>query len=146
MPTRNFALIIGIAFLAAGILGFVPGITRPAHDAAHLSVDAGYGYLVGLFPVNVLHNLVHLVIGIWGIAASRRYLAARAFCRSLAVIYGVFAVMGLIPALSTTFGLVPLFGHDIWLHAITALAAAYFGFVRHEVPRGTVSTERPVMP
>ena len=36
--------------------------------------------------------------------------------------------MGLIPVLNTTFGLVPLFGHDVWLHAGTAALAAYFGF------------------
>jgi hypothetical protein len=47
---------------------------------------------------------------------------------SLAVIFGVLTVMGLIPGLNTVFGLIPLFGHDIWLHALTAIAAAYFGF------------------
>ena len=38
--------------------------------------------------------------------------------------YGLFTVMGLIPGLNTTFGLVPLYGHDVWLHALTAAAAA----------------------
>jgi hypothetical protein len=36
--------------------------------------------------------------------------------------------MGLIPGLSTLFGLVPLFGHDVWLHALTAIIAAWFGY------------------
>jgi Domain of unknown function (DUF4383) len=36
--------------------------------------------------------------------------------------------MGLIPVLNTTFGFIPLFGHDIWLHALIAIGAAYFGF------------------
>jgi hypothetical protein len=36
--------------------------------------------------------------------------------------------MGLIPALSTMFGLMPIFGHTVWLHAATAAAAAYFGY------------------
>jgi len=31
--------------------------------------------------------------------------------------------------LRTTFGLVPLYGHDVWLHAVLAAVAAYFGFV-----------------
>ena len=39
--------------------------------------------------------------------------------------------MGFIPALRlhTTFGLVPLYGNDIWLHAVLAIVAGYFGFV-----------------
>ena len=36
--------------------------------------------------------------------------------------------MGLIPGLNTTFGLIPIFGNDVWLHALTALIAAYFGW------------------
>lgn len=43
-------------------------------------------------------------------------------------------VMGFIPVLNTTFGLIPLYGHDIGLHALIAIVAAYFGFraVDHE--------------
>jgi hypothetical protein len=38
--------------------------------------------------------------------------------------------MGLISAanLHTMFGLTPLFSHDVWLHAVTAVIAAYFGW------------------
>ena len=48
--------------------------------------------------------------------------------RAVAVIYALLAVMGLIPGLNTTFGLVPIYGHDVWLHALLAIVAAYFGF------------------
>jgi hypothetical protein len=81
-----------------------------------------------LFPVNWLHNFVHLGIGFWGWTASRSTGSARKFARGLAFLYGGLAVMGLIPVLNTTFGLVPIFGHDVWLHAGTAAIAAYFGF------------------
>ena len=36
--------------------------------------------------------------------------------------------MGLIPGLNTVFGLIPLHGHDVWLHLILAAAAGYFGW------------------
>lgn len=93
-------------------------------------MGAGYGYLMGLFPVNVLHNIVHLVIGIWGILAYRSFGASRLFSRALAIIYLLLAVMGLIPTLNmnTTFGLVPIFGLDVGLHLVTALIAAFFGW------------------
>jgi len=48
--------------------------------------------------------------------------------KQLAAVSAVFALMGLIPGLKTAFGLAPLYGHDVWLHALTAIAAAYFGF------------------
>ena len=39
-------------------------------------------------------------------------------------VYAVLAVMGLVPALNTVFGFIPIHGHDVWLHAVIALAAA----------------------
>jgi len=130
---RNFALVVGIAYLAIGLLGFFPAMrTAPPPAAPPLGVDAGYGYLLGLFPVNVLHNIVHLAIGLWGVLAYRSAGGAVGFARALAVIYGLLAIMGLIPGLNTTLGLVPIFGHDIWLHALTAVVAAYFGFKRRD--------------
>jgi hypothetical protein len=38
-------------------------------------------------------------------------------------------VLGLIPATQTTFGLIPIWGNDVWFHALLAAGAAYFGFV-----------------
>lgn len=126
---RMFALIAGIIYLLVGIMGFIPGLVS-APDAQHnLAVDANYGLLLGLFPINLVHNVIHLAIGLWGIASYSRTSAARGFSRSLAILYGLFTIMGLIPGLDTTFGLAPLFGHDVWLHGLTALAAAYFGWV-----------------
>ena len=140
MNTRTFTLLVGIAFLVAGALGFVPGLVYAPHAAApDLRVATGYGYLLGLFPVNVLHDIVHLVIGFAGVMASRALPAAIRFCCTLAIFYGALAVMGVLPPLQTTFGLIPIFGRDVWLHAVTAVAAAYFGFVVHSTP-GRVPT------
>jgi len=129
-------MVAGAVYLLVGVLGFVPAMKTPAHlGAPHLDVAQGYGYLLGLFPVNVLHNFVHLLIGFWGIAAFTSFNASRVFARWLAVIYGLLAIMGMVPVLNTTFGLIPIFGHDVWLHALTAAVSAYFGFaVRPGVP------------
>lgn len=130
MTVKSFAFVAGILYLAFGALGFVPAlVTPPPATAPDVGVTAFHGYLLGLFPINFMLNLVHLATGAWGIAASRAVGGARAFAKSLAVIYGALAVMGLIPGLNTMFGLVPIHGHDIWLHAGTALIAAYFGWV-----------------
>jgi hypothetical protein len=132
MTTRNFAMIMGIVFVAVGLLGFFPGVVSiPRAGAPDLAVDTGYGYLLGLFPINVLHNFVHMAVGIWGMMASRTLAGSLSFARGLAIFYGLLTIMGLIPGLNTTFGLIPIFGHDIWLHAVTAGVAAYFGFTGH---------------
>jgi len=129
MTSRNFARVIGIVFFAVGVLGFVAGLKSPPPLWAPLMVaDGEYGLLLGLFPVNWIHNLVHLIIGIAAWRASNTMSDARKFARGLAILYGGLAVMGLIPVLNSTFGLIPLFGHDVWLHAATAAIAAYFGF------------------
>lgn len=128
MRTRYFALILGVVFLAAGILGFVPGLVTAPEGQPGLLIEAGHGNLLGLFPVNVLHNLVHLLFGVWGVVVWRNFAASRVYSRSVAIIYAVLTVMGLIPGLQTVFGLVPVHGHDVWLHALIAIAAAYFGY------------------
>ena len=133
MDTRKFALVWGILFLIIFASGIVPGLLQPpAATDPHIAMDAMYGRALGLFPVNLLHDLVHLAFGIWGIAASRRLGSAKTYAKATAVIYAVFVIMGLVPALDTTFGLVPLFSHDVWLHIILAGGAAYFGFVHRD--------------
>lgn len=128
MRIRTFALILGLGFLAVGVLGFVPQLVTVPASQPPLVVETTHGLLFGLFPVNALHNIVHLVFGVWGIVVWRNLAASRVYSRSVAVIYAVLAVLGLIPATNTLFGLVPLHGNDIWLHAVLAIAAAYFGF------------------
>ena len=129
MTSRNFARVIGVVFVAVGVLGFVPGLKSPPPLwAPHLVAGGEYGLLLGLFPVNWILNLVHLIVGIAAWRASDTMSDARKFSRGLAILYGGLAVLGLIPALNSTFGLIPLFGHDVWLHAATAALAAYFGF------------------
>jgi hypothetical protein len=132
MRTTTFALVLGIIFLVVGAAGFIPGLVSPIQSDDHMAVQSGYGNLLGLFPVNWLHSLVHLLFGVWGVVAYRSLDGARVYARGVAVIYAVLAVAGLIPGLRTTFGLIPLFGHDIWLHAVIAAAAAYFGFAGPE--------------
>lgn len=126
---RTFALVFGIIYLLVGILGFVPGINQHSADLHPISVEMAHGRLFGLFPVNAMHNLVHILIGLWGILASRSIGGARLYAQALALIYGLLAILGLIPATDELFGLAPIYSHDIWLHAGSAIIAAYFGFV-----------------
>jgi hypothetical protein len=131
MTTRYFALTIGILYVFIGALGFFPGmVSAPLVDAPPVAADTGYGYILGLFPVNVLLNVAHLAIGIWALIAYRSLSQSITFAQRGAIVFGILAVMGVLPLTSTAFGLVPLFGHNVWLHALTAAAAAYVGYSR----------------
>jgi hypothetical protein len=144
---RTVALLFGVVFLLVGILGFVPGVNDVNHPGAHtgLSVNGpGTGYLLTLFHVNLLHNIVHILFGVLGLAAGRTLGGARGYLQFVAVAYGLLAILGLIPALNInhTFGLIPIEGNDVWLHALIALVAAIFGFAPRRT-EGVIVTDTP---
>lgn len=129
MSSATFSLIFGLAYLGAGVAGLLPVfLAPPPADAPETQFTLLYGYLFGLFPVNVAHSAVHMVIGLWGLAAAMGSASPVFYARSLAVFYGALAVMGLLPEFNTLFGLLPLHSHDVWLHGGTAAIAAYFGW------------------
>ena len=130
MSTRAFALVLGIVFLLVGASGFIPGMLHPVPAGAPpLTVPMGYGLVMGLLPVNVLHNLVHVLFGILGIVAYGGLFAPRVYAQIVAIAYGLLVILGLLPATNTLFGLVPIYGYDVWLHLVLGAAAAYFGFM-----------------
>ncbi len=129
MKTSTFALIVGIAYLGLGVLGLIPAaLVPPPAEAPSPQVSLLYGYLLGLFPVNILHTALNLAIGAWGISAARGGANPLTFSRLVAMLFGALAVLGMMPGLNTLFGWMPLHGHDVWLHAATAVLAAYFGW------------------
>ncbi len=141
MSTRYFALIFGIIYLLVGILGLIPGLIVPA-ALPGVAVPVLGGNLLGAFPVNIIHTLVHLILGIWGIVAYRSFTGSRAFGRAAGVILIVLFIFGLIPGLNVLFGLAPLYGADIWLHLVSGIIALYFGLTAR-VPADTVNPPNP---
>lgn len=127
---RTLALLFGIANLAACIGGFLPFTTRPIPPGSpELTMTAFYALFLGLYPINMLHNLIHLGLGIGGVAVYRSTEAARRYWVIVGVLLTILTVLGLIPATSTLGGFVPLYGHDVWLHAAEAVLAFYLGLV-----------------
>ena len=123
--SQKGAMVIGIGFLLVGIAGLL----IPNGLSMEASMETA-PRLLGLFPVNVLHSAVHIAFGSWGIVASRSHAGSRNFGRIGAVVYGLLVVLAFIDP--TTFGLIPIGSHDIWLHAVLAAALAYVGFGPHQ--------------
>ena len=113
---RAVVLVLGVVYALAGALGFVgePFVT----DASRGDAQSPGGDLLGIFPINALHNVVHLLIGaalLVGATAHERALPAAR------IVGGVYAVVGLLGFVSPdTFGLMPIGGPDILLHLLTA--------------------------
>ena len=109
---RLYAIVFGVVYTAVGLIGFAVSTTLATADLL-------------VFPVNVVHNLVHLLIGLLGIAA---FATGRqiAYCRGMAVAFTVLTVAGFLP--QPLLGLVPLGGADIPLHAASAILAALAGW------------------
>lgn len=134
---RACALGLGVLFLIVGLAGFMPNlVSLPAAapnvpvDAPRLLMDDGYGHVLGLFPTNFLHNAVHIVVGLLGIAAATSLSGSIVFNQLFAISYALIAFMGLLPITNTTFGLMPIYGNNVWFNALTALIAGYVGFVK----------------
>jgi hypothetical protein len=109
------AAVIGAVFLIVGIAGFIPGITTNYSDMTFAGHDSD-AKLIGLFQVSVLHNIVHLLYGVAGLAASRAVKAAKAYLIAGGVIYLVLWIYGLATDNMSDANFVPLNTADDWLH------------------------------
>lgn len=117
---QKLAGVFGVIFILVAVLGFltVGGMSMAMDDPTR-------GMLLGLFPVNVLHNIVHLLFGAWGLAAARSWGGSKSYFTIAGAIYAVLTVVGFLSP--SGFGLVPLGGNDIWLHAVLAIAMLGIG-------------------
>jgi hypothetical protein len=123
---QKAAAIVGVVFLLVGVLGFIPGITTNFGDlsfAGHQS-DAR---LFGLFQVSILHNIVHLLFGIAGLALARTAAQARTYLVFGGVIYIVLFVYGLIVGQESAANFVPVNTADDFLHLILGIGMIGLG-------------------
>jgi hypothetical protein len=109
---QKITLGLGIFYVAIGILGFIPGITTN-------------GQLLGIFAVNALHNIAHLVLGaalLWGSMSA----AITSVNKSMAVVFAVLVIASFVAPIVEQ---LPLNPPDTILHLASAALAAYLGFM-----------------
>ncbi len=106
------AQLFGVVFLLVGILGFIPGITSDA--PGDFSGEGSSAELLGIFQVSILHNMVHLLFGLVGLALARTAEGARTFLVGAGSIYLLLWVVGLIGGLEW----LPTNSADQWLHFV----------------------------
>jgi Domain of unknown function (DUF4383) len=113
-PSQFLALAIGAVYTLVGILGFL--VTGLEDFAAETDKT-----LLG-FELNPLHNIVHMAIGLAGLALWRRLDSARLYGWLLAAGYGATFVYGLLAAGNRDINFLSINGADNGLHLVSAIA------------------------
>lgn len=124
---QTLAMVFGLAFLGAGILGFIPGITSNYDDMKFAGNESG-AELLGIFQVSILHNIVHLLFGVAGLAFARTVDGAKTYLLGSGIIYVVLFLYGVLVSSGSEANFVPANSADDFLHlalAIGLLASWY---------------------
>ena len=113
---KSAAILFGIVFLLVGILGFVPSITKDE-------------MLLGIFHVNLAHNIVHLASGavflLCGMAGAG---PSRTFFQIFGIVYALVAALGFYYGDQAILGIVSNNMPVVWLHVVLAAAMLFLGF------------------
>jgi hypothetical protein len=118
---KTFAMVLGVVLLLVGILGYVLNPTG--------------GHLLGIFAVDGVHNAIHLVSGIAGIAAATMGWA-RLYCQAFGVIYLLVGILGFVAtdANGILLGILHNNMADNFLHLAIGGASAFVGFAGAKTP------------
>jgi hypothetical protein len=114
-----FALVFGGVYLLVGIVGFF--VTGFDGFAAEI-----YGDKLIFFPLNPLHNIVHVGVGALWLFSASRHETAKGVNLLIGAVYGLVAILGLAGALNFL-AIEDAASADNYLHLATAALALYFG-------------------
>jgi hypothetical protein len=114
---KTLATVFGVVFLLVGVLGFVPGITNDSQ------------MLLGIFHVNAVHNIIHLLSGAFALYAGMTSMDyAKLYFRIFGVVYLLVAILGFYYGDKDVLGFISSNMADTWLHVVIAVVALYAGF------------------
>lgn len=112
------ALVFGAVYLVVGILGLIPFF-----GGSYTQTNSD---LLGFVPINLLHNIVHLVIGVAGLAAAVSVSGSKRYAQIFGVVLIAVGIVGIFA--SNPFNLLPIGGVDIAIHLATGAVLSYYGF------------------
>lgn len=108
---KLYAAVFGVVLTLVGLVGFIPALSTN-------------GNLLGIFAIDPLHNVIHLLSGVVGLAAAftagAKY--ARLYAGVFGVVYGLVTLIGFIQG-STVLGLISINLADNVLHLLIAIVS-----------------------
>jgi Domain of unknown function (DUF4383) len=134
-PVQDAARVVGIAFLVVGVAGFVPGLTTDLYGGLEFAGSDGTSELLGLFEVSVLHNIVHGLFGLAGLALAESPSGARTYLVGGGALYLAIFLLGIVGGGDW----LPTNRADDWLHLAlgAAMVAAGVLTTREATPAGS---------
>jgi Domain of unknown function (DUF4383) len=132
-PVQNVARLVGIVFLLVGVAGFIPGVTTNLYEGLEFAGDEGTAELLGLFQVSVLHNIVHGLFGIAGLALSATASGARTYLIGGGAIYLALFLLGIVGGGDW----IPVNDADNWLHLLLGAGMIGLGVITTRESRVT---------
>lgn len=128
-PAQIFALVFAVVYLLVGIVGFaVTGFDGFASET--------YDEKLIVFPLNPLHNLVHIAIGALWLYGSKDHGTAKSVNLIIGVAYLGVAILGLMGVLNFL-AIEDAGSADNYLHLGTGALAVYFGTAGAAAPNTT---------
>jgi hypothetical protein len=112
MSAKMAATVIGIVFVAVGLLGFV---NNP---------------VLGLFAVDTIHNLIHILSGVVLLAGAYSSLGSSMALKIVGIVYGIVAILGffLVNDAGMLLGIFVVNTADKWLHVVLAVVILIAAF------------------
>lgn len=131
-PNRLLATIFGAVYLLVGLLGFA--VTGGVGFVATKG-----GLLLGIFEVNPLHNIAHLLIGAaLLIAGLTRVAAAKAVNTTVGAVYLLLGIVGFF-LVGTGANILALNTPDHFLHLVSAIVLLGVGLGADKAARRTTA-------
>jgi len=116
-PAQVYALLVGLALLAGGVLGFFYSASFAIGEAIEREA------VLGILDVNAWHNLVHIATGALALAVAGSYSTSRAFALAFGVVYLLVAMIGFaVGDGEAIVGLVPVNTEDNVFHVLIAVS------------------------
>lgn len=125
---QKAALLVGTVFLLVGILGFIPGITIN-YDQLSFASHHSEAMLLGMFQVSTLHNIVHLLFGVAGLAMAKSRNLSKNYLFWGGIIYLLLFIYGLIVDHGSEANFVPVNDADNWLHLVLGVGMVAFALL-----------------
>ncbi|SCG64148.1 DUF4383 domain-containing protein [Micromonospora halophytica] len=125
---QTAATAVAAIFVLIGVLGFVPGVTTGYGDMTFAGHHSG-AKLLGLFQVSILHNLLHLLFGLAGLAMARTVAGARLFLAGGGAVYLALWLYGFGIDRESAANFIPVNDADNWLHLVLGFGMLALGLL-----------------
>jgi hypothetical protein len=116
---QKCAVFFGVVLVAVGIVGFFYNGTFTSNERIHDD-------MFGVFSVNGWSNTLHILLGIWGLAAASSWSGSRTFCYGAGLILAALGVWGFIlGAGQSILSIIPVNAAIDWARLVIGVILAF---------------------